>query len=188
MSFIGKWLGFDTEEICEEGLAALDRRDFEAAAEAFHACLDGDPKESTQRLTRFHLGECHAQLAAEAFRGADYDRAQHEIETSFAYAMPTAERLVLAARIARRLGDRRAATDHVERALARAPQHAEANALRAVNLYEEGHAEDALHQIENVAQDDARVDQAKQAHAQGDRDAALRQLVAIAAEARARLA
>ena len=106
MSFLGKLFGLNPEKSCDEGLAALDRRDFAAAADAFRACVEGNTRQSTVRIARFHLADCHTHLAEAAFRAEDYEKARDQIDVALAYAQPTAERHLVAAQIVRRLKDR----------------------------------------------------------------------------------
>lgn len=176
---LAKWLRLDAETDYELGLNALDHRDFETAADAFRTCIEVGQKESTVRLARFHLAECYTQLAEVAFRQADYEDARDMIELAFVYAQATAERHLLAARIARRLEDHREASLHLRSALMRAPEHPQAVALQAATWYEEGRTDDALGMAEDL--EDGRVQRFYEAHERGDRNAALGQLLAIAA-------
>ncbi|RYG24922.1 hypothetical protein EON82_08990 [bacterium] len=177
---IAKWLGLDTEDDCERGLEALDRRDFQAAAEAFRSCIESSSRESTVRLARFHLAECYTQLAESAFRQADYEVAKEDIELAFVYAQATAERHLLAARIARRLEDHREASLHLRSALMKAPENPQALALQAAAWYEEGRTDQAL-EIAHDIHDDGRVTQFYEAHEKGDRRTAIGQLLSISA-------
>jgi len=180
MSKLGKWFGFDTEEICERGFAALDRKDFEEAASAFEICVKESGNESTVRLARFNLAECYAQMAAQDFHRANYQRAQQEIERSLSQALPTAERHLLAARIARRLEQPYEADYQLDQALERSPSHPQALALQAAGWYEEGRIEEAIARAEVLPNEDARVERFKEAHARGDRLTAVAQLLALA--------
>ena len=181
MSTLGKWFGFDTDEICEEGFAALDRKDFEEAARAFETCLRESDNESTVRLARFNLAECYTQRAIASFHQAHYERAQIEIEKSFQFAWPTADRHLWAARIARRLDSPEEADYQIERALALSPTHPQALALQAATFYEEGRTDEALARAEILPpDDDARVERFRDAHARGDRLTAVAHLLALA--------
>ena len=177
---IGKWLGFDTESVYEDGLTALNRHDYEAAAQAFKTCIETGTQESTVRLARFHLAECYSQFAEEEYRHAEYEKAWDEIELSFALAHPTAERHLLAARIARRLGNRDEATSHLDSALTMAPEHTQALALQVAAWYEEGRTDEAISHAAALRDDEGRHEQFLTAHRQGDRNAALGYLLALA--------
>lgn len=133
MSLIGRWFGIDGERACEEGLAAIGRRDFSAAAQAFRRCEQLSRREATVRLARFHLAECHAQLALASWEKGNFGTAREEIETSLGYTNPTPERLLIAAQIARRVDDPNGAACHLECALERVPDHPHALALRALH-------------------------------------------------------
>ncbi len=180
MSFFGRLFGSNPEESCEEGLAALDRRDFESATRAFTTCLESSNRESTVRLARFHLAECHTQLAESAWTRGEYARARDEIEVALSYAHPTAERHLIAAQIARRIDDRADAAYHLEAALQRSPGHEQALALQALGWYEEGRVEGALANAEALLLIDGRAARFREAHARGDKDAAKAHLLAVA--------
>ncbi len=180
MSKLGKWFGFDTEEICEEGFAALDRKEYEEAASAFETCIRESKSESTIRLARFNLAECYAQMAVADFHRAKYERAQTEIERSLAFSSPTSERHLWAARIARRLEMTDEADYQIERALTLSPANPQALALQAATYYEEGRTEEALASAEVLPNQEARVDRFREAHARGDRLTAVAQLLALA--------
>ena len=181
MSLFGRLFGLDAERSCEDGLSALDRRDFEAAARAFHLCEEESRREATVRLARFHLAECHTQLALAAWEEGNFEKARDEIEVAVAYAQPTAERQLIAAQIARRLGDSKGAAYHVEAALERVPDHEHALALQALHCYEEGREEEAIEKAAILQSLDGRVRRFREAHERGDRDAAAGHLAAVAA-------
>ena len=180
MSLFRRWFGYDPEDFCKEGLSALDRRDFEAAAKAFQTCAESSDREATIRLARFHLAECHAQIAEAHYRSGDYDKARDEIDVSLAYAKPTAERHLLAAQIARRLNDRQSAAYQLDCVLAQRPTHEEALALRALEWYEEGHVDEALAAAGALPRHDSRLIRFHEAHERGDRTAATAHLSAVA--------
>ena len=181
MSLFRRLLGLDAEDACEEGLSALGRRDFEKAAEAFGTCAESSRREATVRLARFHLAECHTQLARAAWRKGEAARAGEEIEVALAYAQPTAERHLIAAQIARHRGDREAVDRHTQAALARLPGHEPSLALYALHLYEEGRTEEALERAETLPSLDGRLRRFREAHERGDREAATVHLAAVAA-------
>jgi tetratricopeptide (TPR) repeat protein len=181
MSRLGKWFGFDTDEICEEGFVALERKNFEEAARAFETCLRKSDSESTVRLARFNLAECYTQMAIADFHRARYEQAQIEIEKSFRFGWPTADRHLWAARIARRLESPQEADYQIERALMISPNHPQALALQAATFYEEGRTDEALASAEILPpDDDARVERFRDAHARGDRRTAVAHLLALA--------
>lgn len=180
MSKLGKWFGFDTEEICEEGFAALDRKDYEEAANAFETCIQESKNESTIRLAKFNLAECYAKMAIADFHRAKYEKAQTEIEQALNYASPTSERHLWAARIARRLEMTDEADYQIERALTLSPAHPQALALQAATYYEEGRTDEALASAEVLPNEDARLDRFREAHARGDRWMAVAHLLALA--------
>ena len=181
MSFLGKLFGLSPEKSCDEGLAALDRRDFAAAADAFRACVEGNSRQSTVRIARFHLAECHTQLAEAAFRSNDLERARDEIDVALAYAQPTAERHLIAAQIARRLNDRAGAAFHLDAAVEKSPHHEQALVLQALGWYEEGRVEDAVANADALPGYDSRLRRFREAHERGDREAAAGHLLAVAA-------
>lgn len=181
MSFFARWLGFDGEEQCELGLAALDRRDFATAARAFETCAQSSRKESTIRLSKFHLAGCLTHLAETAFRNGDYEEALDQIERALSYSTATAERHLIAAQTSLRLGDREQANLHLDAALAKDSQNEQALALRALTLYEEGREEEALARAETLPPLDSHVRHFREAHVRGDRKAAMAHLRAVAA-------
>lgn len=181
MSILGRWFGTDAETSCNEGLSALDRRDYDAAARLFKTCAESSRRAATVRIATFHLAECHTQIALSAWSRGEAGRAQKEIEIALAYAQPTAERHFIAAQIARRLGARADATHHVNSTLARVPEHQAALALRALHLYEDGHVDEAAHQAENLPNFDGRLRRFYEAHRRGDHSEAETHLAAVAA-------
>ncbi len=181
MSFLGKLFGVSPEKSCDEGLAALDRRDFAAAAEAFRACVEGSSRQSTVRIARFHLADCHTHLAEAAFIEEDYERARDEIDVALAYALPTAERHLVAAQIARRLNDPVDEAYHLRAALEKNPEHEQALVLQALNWYEEGRIEEAVANADALPEYDGRLRRFREAHERGDREAAAGHLLAVAA-------
>ena len=181
MSFLQRLFGNDAERTCEEGLSALGRRDFATAARAFLSCSESSRRESTIRLARFHLAECHTQLALAAWTRGEYEQARDEIEVGLAYAHPTVERHLIAAQIARRVDDLPSAAYHVESALERVPDHEHALALYALQCYELGRTDEALANVEALRTLDGRVRRFREAHERGDHDAAATHLEAVAA-------
>ena len=180
MSLFRRWFGYDPEEFCREGLSALDRRDFEVAAKAFQSCAESSDREATIRLARFHLAECHAQMAGASYRAAEYEKARENIDASLTFAKPTAERHLLAAQISRRLNDRQGAAHQLDCVLLQIPGHEEALALRALEWYEEGHVDKALATAEALPRHDSRLLRFQEAHERGDRTAAVAHLSAVA--------
>ena len=181
MSLFRRMLGLDSENACDEGLAALGRRDFAAAAGAFHVCIDSSRRESTMRLARFHLAECHTQLALAAWDRGDVEEARQEIEAALSHAQPTAERHLIAAQMARRAGDRQDVVRHTEAALSRVPDHEPALALSALHFYEEGLMKEAMARASTLPVLDSRLRRFHEAHERGDRHAAASHLAAVAA-------
>ncbi len=181
MSLFGRWFGLDAEASCDEGLSALDRRDYELAARAFKVCAEGSRRASTVRLARFHLAECHTQIALSAWARGEAAQARDEIEVALAYTQPTAERHFIAAQIARRLGARAEAAHHVDAALAYVPDHEPALALRALHLYEDGRVDEAVEHARTLPGVDGRLRRFREAHARGDHAAAETHLAAVAA-------
>ena len=181
MSLFGRLFGVDAEARCDEGLSALDRRDYEAAVRAFRACAEGSRRPATVRLARFHLSECHTQLALAAWRRGNARGALSEIEGALAASTPTAERHFIAAQIARRLGARNDVAHHVESALGYVPEHEAARVLYALHLYEEGRVDEAIERTEALPSVDGRLRRFREAHARGDRNAAEGHLAAVAA-------
>ena len=166
---------------CDAGLAALDRRDFAAAAEAFENCLRECRDAATIRIARFHLAECHTRLALLAWEAHEVEKARAEIDVALASNPPTAERHLIAAQISRRDGDPVGATRHIEAALACIPDLEPALALYALQCYEEGRTEEALTKAATLPGFDGRLHRFFEAHEQGDRDAATAHLAAVAA-------
>lgn len=181
MSLFRRFLRLDAESICDEGLSALSRRDYAAAAQAFESCVETSRRESTVRLARFHLAECHTQLGLKAWRQGETEKARDEIEVALAYTQPTAERHLIAAQMARRLGDRASVAHHVESALARLPDHEPSLALAALYSYEEGRTDEALARAETLPSVDGRLRRFREAHERGDRTTAVSHLAAVAA-------
>jgi tetratricopeptide (TPR) repeat protein len=181
MSLFAKWFKPNPEKFCDEGLAALDRRDFAAAAKAFRECVETTSRESTVRIARFHLAECHAYLAEAAFGEGDFMRAREEMEMALSYAQPTAERHLIAAQIARRLEDREGAEFHLAAALEKDPTFEQALALQALSRYEAGRIDEAIADADALPENDGRLRRFREAHERGDRTAATGHLIAVAA-------
>ena len=180
MSFFSALFRSNPESTCDAGLSALDRRDFGAAAEAFESCLKETHRTSTVRIARFHLAECHTQLALVAWKVGDFEKSREEIEVALAYTQPTAERHLIAAQIARRIGDAQDATRHIEAALSRIPNLEPAVALYALQCYEEGRTEEAVAKAAILPGLDGRLQRFFEAHEQGDQSAATEHLTAVA--------
>ena len=180
MSFLQTLFRSKPEATCDAGLSALDRRDFASAVKAFESCLDDTRRPSTVRIARFHLAECHTRLALSAWDAGEIERAGEEIEVALAYALPTAERHLIAAQISRRLDDRMGAARHVEAALSRVPDLEPAVALDALQCYEEGRTEEAIAKAAVLPELDSRLHRFFEAHEQGDRDSAVIHLAAVA--------
>lgn len=159
----------------------MSRRDYSTAAQAFQACAESSHREATVRLARFHLAECHTQLALAAWRRGESEQAWEQIEAGIATSQPTAERHLIAAQMARRLGDNASARHHVEAALARLPDHEPSLALAALQHYEEGRTDEALAKAETLPSVDGRLRRFHEAHAKGDRTTAASHLAAVAA-------
>ena len=181
MFLFKKLFGTSPEDVCDEGLYALDRRDYDAAVRSFANCVEVGRRESTVRIARFHLAECRTQLSLRAWDQGDADAAYEEIERALASTPPTAERHLIAAQIARKLDDRAGVAVHIEAALALIPNLEPAVAMIALHLYEEGRIEEAVAKTEALPGLDGRLRRFHEAHESGDRQTAVAHLAAVAA-------
>jgi tetratricopeptide (TPR) repeat protein len=76
---VGKWFGFEREEVYEEGSSSLEFGDFEEASKAFEACRQDDPNDP--RIQPL-LVQCYEELAKQALVVENYLEAEGMAENA----------------------------------------------------------------------------------------------------------
>ncbi|CAN5644265.1 hypothetical protein BH11ARM2_BH11ARM2_11310 [soil metagenome] len=144
MLLLGKWSGFDAQEVFEEGVAALERGDEEAAIDAFEAILNGDAEVKLRESAKVRLGRARLALARRMLRTGHYERACRLLDEAGMAMRGMPELHALAARTHLALGDRRKASQHLKEGAESDPDHTPIVALQAAMALE-GRDTDGFH-------------------------------------------
>ncbi|RYG29580.1 tetratricopeptide repeat protein, partial [bacterium] len=123
MPILGKWSGFDAQEIFEEGVSALERGDEEAAIDAFEAVLKDDADTKLHEPARVRLGRAQLVLARRMLRLGRYERAAHLLDEAGIAMRGMPELHALAARTHLALGNRGKAKAHLDEGSEGDPDH-----------------------------------------------------------------
>jgi len=123
---VGKWFGFEREEVFEEALSAFERGDYDEASKALEACLAEDP--SDPRVKQY-LGKCYEAMAEGALQDENYDLAAAMAENATVLHPGFPDLHLLAAKAFRGLRRTAIARYHLNRALELHPNFAEALAF-----------------------------------------------------------
>ncbi len=187
MAFLGKWFGFDREEVYEQGLRAYDRGDWEGAIERFETCLDHAGDDKMIRLAQFYLSDSYAELGVTFIRAGDNISAVRNLSTAIEMSPHYPDRYVALAQAYRGLGINEARTRAIDRALEINPRYLEAIRERGLLAYEEGRYSDAQVDLGQwAASDPVRRNgpyrRALARHAKGDVDGALALLLELSSD------
>jgi tetratricopeptide (TPR) repeat protein len=144
MSLLGKWFGFASDEVYDEGIAAYDRGAYDEAIEAFESCLQDSNDPNISRLARFYMVQSHAQLGAAAFRRGQYLIAGRHYEEALAFSPHFPDLNLNAARAYRELYQQDRRDYYLRQALKANPRYFDAIVFDAVVRYEKGHHAEAL--------------------------------------------
>jgi tetratricopeptide (TPR) repeat protein len=176
-----KWFGFSKDEVFDEGMAAFDRGDFEAAVDAFHRCqrdcADGDEL----RLSRFYLTQSLAELGHERLMAGEAGNALNYFSQALTFGPGYPDLHLSAAKACHELGLAGDVDRHLERALVINPRFVDAIVFQGMSWYEQGLFHEAFGRLNYACQIDSHLDierflRAMQLHSNGDHDGALRQI------------
>ncbi len=147
---LGKWFGFDRNEVYEEGLSAYARGAFEEAMDAFSGVLEHAAEPGVHRLARFYLAECHSKFGDAALRGERYEDAVASFEAALALCPDYPDFNLSAAKAWRGLGLKDKEKSYVGRSLGSNPAFAHAIAFEGLILYEDGMREEGLRRVQEA--------------------------------------
>ncbi len=184
MSLVGKWFGFERQELFDEGLAAHGRGAYDEAVEAFEACLEADADGATLRLARFYLADSHSLLARQLTQKGDHVSASVAICNALSINPNYPDLHLLAAKIHRWLDRPEVMEHHLARALEINPRFANALVFQGAAIYERGNREEGLSTIARAFEIDPHLDRsaleaARRSDALGDHVRASAELYAI---------
>lgn len=181
MSLLGKWFGFSKDEVFDEGVAAYERGDYDAAIEAFAQCLEDRLDTSTLRLATFYLGESYSHLGTQRFGEDHFEEALYQYRKALKHCPQSPDLHLKAARASEATGDKLQRNIHLESALKINPRFVEAVLYQGVCLYGEGRHAEGIERIEEACRMDSelqcdRYRRAMAAHSDGDSKTAFHHL------------
>ncbi len=136
MSQLGKWFGFDIDEVFEEGLCAYERGDYDGAIDAFESCL-ADNNDTSARVCPYLADSC-LQLGLSRLAAERPETALQYLEGGLRL-YPSSYELNLATALAfRELGELELHHEHVWLALQAKPDDPIATLLDGVATYRNG--------------------------------------------------
>jgi tetratricopeptide (TPR) repeat protein len=187
MSVVGKWFGFASQELLDEGLLAFGRGAHELATEAFEACLELGEDSETTRLARFYLAESHSLWANQLSRLGDHMAASVSIGKALAINPHYPELHLMAAKIHRRLDRPEVMEHHLACALELNPNYTDALVFQGASQYERGDHDLGLETVRRACDLDPYLDRrcldaARIYHLTGDQVRAAAALYAISSK------
>jgi tetratricopeptide (TPR) repeat protein len=184
MALWSKWFGFANDEVFDEGMAAYDRGDYEAAIDAFESCMEDGGHAREARLSRFYTAQSYAELGHECFRAGDAAGAIQCYEKALKFYPNFPDINLSMAKAYREIGARQMQDFYVAKALETNPRFVDAILFQGITWYECERYEEGLARVNYACQLDSLLNveqyqRALEAHARGDRDGAVRLLLSM---------